>query len=745
MKAGLKIFGFFVVIVIVGLACVPIFYDVNTKLKPEIQKAIEKSLNAKVEIGKLSLSALFGINVGVESLRIIENEDDNVFFEMKDAKLKIPILSLLTGKLSVTLNAHRPIIRLNKDKEGKLNVSKLLKTSDESAKQGAATAAGAESSFGLGRVAFSTDITDASIEFKDKKSGAEYKINELNFVSHNIGLGKPFETTISANLSVDNKKDIRLKGKLSFDGKTEIEASGQKLDGLSFKSRLDLTDLEIEYLGLLNKGKGIPLSVDADVVASSDSLRLQSVELLANTFKIKAAGTVTNFDHPNVDVKISSNQLKLQEWKKIIKPLKELDIEGNATFDLAILGAPGEIEYSGSFDLKDSSMKIPGLVPRATEVTASLNVKTDELSIQKAAIKIGSSDLSLSGTVKNFSAPAISLTYFSKKLDLDEMLPQPSKQKAAEGVPSEDPRALEKSLAQLEGPITLIQKNPILRNMNLRAQTTIDSLIIKGAEIAGVKAPVRFNGLVLTMENALFGAFGGSGTTDLRIDFSQKKPVYSFKAKVQKLDTNKAMVSQFKELDKTLTGMANANFEVHGVGVTLEDLNKHLAGRGSMNVQNGSWSGLGVLKMIGEKLKSIPKVAQAVSGIKITDKFKVLKSDFTIGGGRFNIQNGIMEMESANTMVTLNGFIAFTKDMNMRGEVVAPMGQVPKKMATSDGRGKIPYEIKGRVNDPKVDWDATLKPVAMAFAQQEGQKFLKKEVDKLKNDGIKKLFKGLKF
>lgn len=670
MKA-LKVIGVIFAVLIVVVLVAPLFYDVNTKIKPQIQTAIEENLNAKAEIGKLSLGVLFGINIGIESLKIIETADNNVFFEMKDAKLKIPYASLFTGKVAITLDAKSPTLKLNRDAQGNLNVSKLMKPKKAEApaeKSGDGSAGG---SAALGKIDFSTDITDANIEFHDRQAGTDYKINRLDFKSHNIGIGHPFETEVSANLDINNKRDMKVSGKVVFSGKTEIAMDGSNLEKVVSKAKLDLTDVEVSQPSL-NKAKGSPLTLDTDILVSKD------------------------------------------------------------------------MTYSGTATLKGADFRVAGFVPKATDVVGDFQIKTNELDIKKMSMKVGSSDFNLSGSVKDFEAPVVNLTFSSKKLNLDEMLPKPKEGSGKGSAEPEDPKALEKSLAELEGPIAMVRQNPVLRKMNLRAQTSIDSLIMKNAEISNIKAVATFRDLVLSMDNTTLAAFNGSGNVDLKIDFSQRKPSYSFKAKVQKLDTNKAMVSQFKDLDKTLTGLANASFEIKGSGVTMDDLNKNLNGRGNMNVENGSWSGLGVLKAVGDKLKSIPKAGEMVSGIKISDKFKTLKSDFSIGGGRFNILNGIMEMEGANTSVTLNGFVAFTKDMLMKGDIVAPMGQVPKKMSTSDGRGKVPYEVKGTVDNPKVDWDKTLGPVATAFAQQEGEKLIKKEVDKIKNDAVKKLFKGIK-
>ncbi len=736
--------GVFVLLIVVAMVA-PMFYDVNAKVKPMIKSAVEETMNAKAEIGTLSLSTLFGVNIGIESLKIIETPSNHVLFEMKDAKLKIPFLSLLTGTLSVTVTADNPAVNLIRNKEGVLNVSTLMKAKTEAKKD---ESSGSGAGAAAGHFALSTDITNANITFKDEKMGFQYKIDHLNVKSHDIGTGHPFSLEVSADLAMDNKKDMALLGKVTSTNTFQINLSGGDLQDYSLKSSVDLSDLDIKYGDLFKKAKGVPLTLASDIKASKTTANINLIELNANNFKIKTSGKAENLnsENPSMDINISSNELKLDDWKKIIKPLGEFDLGGALTFNLNLSGTKTKPSYSGEFDFKNGTMKVPGLVPHATQVTAQIGLKTDELILKKASMTLGKSDMNLTGTVKDFMAPQIQIAFNSKKLDLDEMLPQKPKAEGASAESAkEDSADMEKSL---QGPIAMIRENPVLRKTNMRAETKIASLVVKNADITNINAIATFKDLIFAMDNATLKAFGGDAKSNLKIDFREKKPTYSFNADVQKLDTNSAVVSQFKDLDKSITGLANANFFVKGTGVSMDDLNKNLTGKGNINVQGGTWSGLAGLKMIGEKLKSVPG-AGGISNVNVSDKFRTLKSDFTIGGGKMNVVNAIMDMENSNTSLNMNGYVAFTKDMLMKGDIIAPVQNAPDDLRSKDGRGRIPFEVGGKVNSPQVNWGATLGPLTTAYAKQEGKKAVQKGVEDLKkniqNDDVKKLLNNIHF
>src|SRR3984957_245235 len=98
-KKILMVFGALIGLFIVAALLLPVFVDAN-KYRPQIEKLVEENINADLELGKLTLSLWGGLHIEVEKLVLSDKGTHGAkpIFSMKDAKLEIPILSVISGK-----------------------------------------------------------------------------------------------------------------------------------------------------------------------------------------------------------------------------------------------------------------------------------------------------------------------------------------------------------------------------------------------------------------------------------------------------------------------------------------------------------------------------------------------------------------------------------------------------------------------------------------------------------------------
>ncbi len=749
-KIALIVGGIFASIVL-ALAVVPMFIDIDAKLRPVITQTIENTMDVKADLGKLSLSLLWGVNVGIENLKITENQTKNVMFELQGARLQIPYLSLITGTLSVTLKTEKPVIRVVRYKDGSLNVTRVMKQKSEQVQQ-TEESSGDTGAAALGsRLSFSTDIEKAQLHINDQISQFNFKVEELNLKLKNVGINREFEVDLSTQLNIDNKKDIRLAGLLVFDGTTEIQMGANGFESVRMDSTLDLSAIEVRYAKLMNKSKDVAFIVQSKLSATPTSAKLDHIKMKAGSFEVLTEGSVTNFSQPTVDLKITSNELDLSQWKTVLAPLKDFDMDGKLSLDLKVTGSAPNYNLNGKFDFKNGSMKVAALKPRVTDINMVATMSGQTIKFQNTGLKIGSSDMKLDGSVSNFAAPEIDLNMKSKLLNLDEMMPPASAQNQAakkEEAGSPAGATAEDVGAMVAGPLAMMQANPTIKNMDLKASAQVDKLIVKNATIESLKADTYFKGLILTIKNASLKTFEGTAKAFLQFDMSTSSPSYQMTADVSGININQAVVSQFKDLDKAITGKANGNLIVSGVGLKQAQVKNNLKGSGKFNIKDGAWSGAVPLKKIGEKLSKIPKVGEKLSGLKVDDRFKAFNVDFSIQNSALNIQRALIDTMEANTAIEASGVVDFDQNMKMKGNVLAPIKDVPKDLKTADGRGKIPFELTGKATSPSVEWEKTVQVIAKAYAKDEGKKLINKGVEKAKEqlgDKVKDLFKGIKF
>jgi hypothetical protein len=233
------------------------------------------------------------------------------------------------------------------------------------------------------------------------------------------------------------------------------------------------------------------------------------------------------------------------------------------------------------------------------------------------------------------------------------------------------------------------------------------------------------------------------------LDFRGPDPVYMAGGDVAGIDVNAAISSQMPPMKDSVFGNIYSHFSVTGSGVTKTKAKQTLKGSGNFRLEKGTWSALKVLQQVGEKLSSIPGAKDKLGGVNITGRFKQLKSDFNIAGGRFNIVNMIADMEEANTGLTGQGFVDFDMNMNLAGKALFPSGDIPPDLRHSDGRMFIPYEIGCQANSPCLKLESTASVVGKAYLKKEGGAALKKAaekaVEKIDNPTVKELLKKLPF
>lgn len=749
MKKLLIGFGALLGVLVIAMAVIPLFYDVNTKVRPQIIEAIESQMDVKTELGKLSLSLWGRVSIGIESLNLIDKQTNASVFSMKDAKLNIPFLSLLAGKLSITLATESPQLLFIQEKKGQNNFSRLMKpqaasakTTNTEAKPSGGGTSGAE------RISFSTVVKNAKITYKDMVNQRTSVIENLDLILQNVGIGQPMQLDVSSVLHYSQGKEIQVDGPVQLKGTSEVHMADGKIEHLTVTAELDLSKLAVKYAGLLNKQPDVPLTANLSIAQTNEKIDFKTVELVADKFEINMKGTVEGFENPKFDLQITSNDLQLEKWQKIIAPIGAFQVAGLANVKLGLNGTLAQPQYNGEISLRDGSMKIPGVIPLAQAVTVKSVIQTDEVKLQEASMKIGQSDISMNGLIKNLSAPSITFAIKSARLNLDEMMgPSTSTKKSAE----EKKAAANSGKGETEqaDSTAAIRNNDFMKKMSLAGQFISKEVILSQVKMEDVLAEVQMKNLVFELKKAQLKTLKGTAQVQALVDLKPVDPTYKVSGKVANMDLNEGVTSQFAALKDFVTGEMKADFAISGAGTQVAKVKRNLRGGGQFEVVKGTWSGLSPLKLVGEKLSSIPGAKDKLGQVVVGNKFKTLKGKFELRDSQLVITSADAELEEGRTGFQLAGNVGFDLNMKMNGHLLSPMSDVPKSLRASDGRGKIPFEMEGQAMSPNVKWEATVKPVASAFVEQEGKKVLEKGLDKLKENvkdqKIQDLIKGIKF
>ncbi|MBK9293649.1 MAG: AsmA family protein [Oligoflexia bacterium] len=749
LKKLLIAFGVLFALLVVVIMAVPLFFDANS-LKPQIEKVVKENLEADFTIGDLKLSLWGGINFQISKMVLSEKGSTKPIFAMKDAKLALPYASILGGKPDITLIVDNPEIAVVSDKDGKLNVLKITKPS--AAASQAAPSSGDKSIGAAAGLAFDLGfkISNGRLSYIDLKKNSKTELTGLNLDIKKFGLNQPFEINFKSDFNSKEMKDLVLKGPLMLNGTAAIYINSQGLERIDINAEQDLTGLIVKYADLFNKKENVPLKAAVKASASDKNLKMTEIKFTVNDATVTVKGVVENFDNPNMNVEISSTKFVFDNWQQILKPLQEFDLKGAANLGLKVSGTTERLSYNGKAQLSGASLKAPGIVPRVTDVKATLDFNNDTVTLSNSGMKMGESDLGFSGTVKNFKNPVVIFNLTSQNFNVDKLLPQktPEQIKAEEKAEANNkPMSDAQIEAAVAGPIILMKKNPAMRGLDFTARANMKKITVRKADITNLNTEVNFKNLVMNLKKATAQTFGGSVSFTSMIDFKNTEPAYQVNADVGGIDINAALTNQMPMAKDTLFGKTFGKINLLGAGVTKTRVKQTLKGTINAEIKNGSWSSLTAMKQISEKLASLPgDLKNKVGGINVTDKFRQLKANINVANGRFNITNLVADMETNNTTITGQGWVDFDMNNEISGYIIAPGGSgLPAKYKNSDGRMKIPFDIGCKITMPCLKLERFIKDVATEAVKQEGAKEIKKAIEKIENPQVKELLKKLPF
>jgi hypothetical protein len=322
------------------LLLLPVFFNADEIVKPYVEKAITKNLDADAKIGHLSLSLWGKLAVHIQGIEITDKKTGAVVFKVADAALEAPLAPLFDKFLNVSFVAHEPQVKLVMEKSGKLNLVRMMRSSPQAGAQASSSSSGSSALKGY-RVAVTTKILDADISYRDQAKGTETKFRNLDFIVSDFSLTEPFGYSLAAHLD-GAVPGWTITGPAVLDGTMQIQSKGGAFEGISTTAKASLDKMSIKGASF-QKSAGEPLNfgVVGTVTTTSAHLKIASnVESLA----AKTTVNVKRFSPLDVSLEINAPKLDFEKLFKLNLKLTDVYASVHAT--------PSTVE------VKDSRFKV---------------------------------------------------------------------------------------------------------------------------------------------------------------------------------------------------------------------------------------------------------------------------------------------------------------------------------------------------------------------------------------------------
>jgi AsmA protein len=516
----------------------------------------QRTLDIKGEI-KLSFWPKIGADLG--EITLSEHQSDKQFAAIKSAKVALAVLPLLKKEIVVdTVYLDGAQVNVIQHADGSFNFDDLLSKDEEESQQINFDVQGIK-------------VTNTQASFTNEKSGANYKVDQLNLTTGQVALKKPFDVatdfhllanqpvidakaTLKANVMADPEGkhfvvkglDAQLKGGL-LDGQDVTVTAVGAVDVDAAKTALDVSGLKLAMQGNF---KGVERDVSLQAPALAVNPQLISSEKVVLALKQKDA---------NGDLSVAVTLAELKGNQQTVE-------SKGLTADVNLNAGPRKVEghfaspvkanlaemifevpaLAGTFDIKDPALP-NGAMQGQFKLAALANVKQEQA---KSTFDLTLAETKLKGdvTVAGFSTPHIGFKVHADTLNLTALLGKADSKKRA-------PVNSTKASTKADKPADL----SALKTLFLDGSINIGKILYSPYTLTGLNVGIKADGQKLALQGL-----------DVKLDDSHiqgnvgisqfSKPLYTFDLNIDKLDLNRYLPAaeaksvESKPTEKTASG-----------------------------------------------------------------------------------------------------------------------------------------------------------------------------------------------
>jgi AsmA protein len=704
-------------LVVVGLVLVVVFVDPND-YRDDIEKLVEDKTGRELTLSgdlKLSVFPWIALESGPASLGDAQGFGPEPFVSIRDARVGVRLLPLLSGKVevgNVRLDGAR--IRLITDENGRNNWADLGKS------EGEETPAPTESGATEVPTVASLEISDAAVVMEDRQQKSRREVRDFNLKTGRLASGEPFD--FATDFVLDQDKSLTARVKVAATVTADLERNVH---------RLAEPKIDVNVSGAGYPADGVPVevrakSLEADIAKELYSLDTLTVKTTWKSDGLPAAGVPVAFSAKDCNVNLASQTLELAG---LDADAAGAHITGSLT-GAEILDAP---KLKGSIKLDPLSLRewLPKLGVAAPQTTDANVLKqlsfTGNVLLTKSSAEVGDIVMKLDDStmrgmlgVADFAAKALRFDLNVDRIDADRYLPPPP----------EKPAAKDAKEPPTEIPVEM------LRKLNARGQLSVGEAIFAGIKFTKLRLGVNAREGKVRFYPSEASMYGGQYRGDIAIDATGNVARVTLDEHV----TGVNFAPLFKDMFETqrVSGKGSANIKLAGSGRTTDDVMKTLDGTVDFKVADGALEGSDLWYEI-RRARALLKqqaIPERPSGPP--------RTPFTALTGTGTMNDGVMKNDDLNVAmqylkVTGQGTVDLPKN-SLDYRLVAAVLKIPREGADATQMqdmvdAQIPVKVSGALTDPKV------RPDLEGYLKGEVKKKVEEKIKDKLGDKLKDIFK----
>ena len=684
------ILGVLLALVVVAVLLIPLWFDPND-YKDQIVGMVERQTGREVTIeGELDLSVFpwLGVEVGRVRMANAQGFGDEPMVRVENADIRVKLVPLLLRREVEmdTVRLEGVVLNLARDQAGRTNWEDLT-AAPEAPPQETGGGGRALGDLALGGIR----ITNATVNWDDRSTGARYTLTRANLQSGAIVPGRPFDLSLEFDFET---REPALNGHVTLAGEASIapDAGRYQLHGTRLTALVKGKDLPPD---------GVAGQLTGDITADLNQQTLSLPDLALTVAGINARGSLQG--KSILDAPAVQGALRVAEFN----PRELLQRLGQTAPDTA----DPEALRRARADLK-------------------LAASTQDARFDEITVQLDGSTLTGQAAVRDFAKPAITFDLALDNIDVDRYLPPPSQE---EPPPAATPTGA-------AGTAEEVLPVELLRGLNLNGTLRIGQVKVSGLRANNIQLKLAAKDGVLRMQPATAELYQGKYEGNMSLDVRGAAPRLAVNDKLTGVQAGPLL----KDLagKEWISGTANVSAQLNAVGLTPEAIRGSLNGNASFAFRDGAVQGINIAQLIRQAQASL-KGQQAPPAANQTD-FSELTGTLNITDGV--VRNRDLSVKSPLLRVTGEGMVVDLKteqvDYLVNAVLVGSLeGQGGKELEELKGV-TIPVRVGGTMSDLAFRLD--LEKALGAKVRGKVQERVEKEREELKERLDKKLQEGLK-
>ncbi|WP_440999069.1 DUF748 domain-containing protein [Fodinibius sp. SL11] len=530
-----------------------------------------------------------------------------------------------------------------------------------------------------------------------------------------------FDLATIKNFYPIDEDTLTLRGQ--FKANATLKGKADQIENAVQSGNISLTNGFISHKSLGKPIEQITLSSSLQ----GPNLKISKASFVTGDNNLGVSGNVRNYlsENRTVDIKLTGkaalNQIK--DYYELEPTLTKLT--GLADLNLRVQGAPADpvnMQFNGQLTAQNINMDGEAMVQPVSNLNGKLNLSPTSVDLNQLSFNIGSSDITLSGSLRNYmeylnaekdrsTTPQLTGSYKSELLNLDELIDWSDTTSTTEPIPIHLP------------------------DLTSSVSAEITKMIVTGVTMTNLTAKASTTPNKITMDQASINLFDGQAKGSFTWDVPEpERTMISFNGTLDGLQAA-AFFDEFQVLGK------DSNFHEYVSGAFSADvkyyseLNEFLEPVITTSTMDGNFGmtksriqGHPIQKQLASLLNA--KEFNNIGLDEFNSTYSLKNSVFTIKDLRMTSDDIGMELNGTQHMVT--------SEINYKTKLFLPgrfkkgiasviSSQAVEALTQENGTIMVPLRMTGTQENPKITPDKEeIAPIIKDYLKNKAGNALKK-------------------